>query len=585
MVEKRVERRLAAILAADVAGYSRLMGRDEEGTLAKFKDLRKSLIDPKITQHHGRMFKNTGDGALVEFASAVDAVRFAIDIQSAMAGHNAEISADQQIVFRIGINVGDVILDEGDIYGDGVNIAARLEALAEPGAIFLSESAYNSVKGKLSLNVSDMGSLQLKNIAQPVQVYKIVPEKSAVQHSLALPDRPSIAVLPFNNMSGDPEHEYFADGMAEEILTALSKCKWLFVIARNSSFTYKGKAVDIRQVGRELGIRYVLEGSVRRSGNRLRFTAQLIEGNTGTHIWADKFDGELTDVFDLQDCITASVVAAIEPNVQRAEIERLKNKPAKNIDAYDLLLRAHQLEHEFTDQALLDAIQCSKDALRIDPTYAPAMAMAAYCYGERRFQGWTKDIDVETAEGLRFARRAMELASDDSNILYMSALAIWQIGSDIHYARDLAHRSLLINPNSAIALTIAGWVEAYSGNFDMGLELLTRSQRLSPRDPRAWFNAAGMALAFLAKGQFEEGAIWARKALSQNPKYTVAMRLVAANVAQLGQSNIGAEQVKAMLDIEPQLTLASLRSRLSYMHDTLWKHLSTGLRLSGLPES
>ena len=324
MAETRVERRLAAVLAADVSGYSRLMVADEEGTLAALKACRREIIDPKIAEHRGRIVKTTGDGALVEFASAVDAVRCATEIQRTMAEGNANIPEDRRIVLRIGINVGDIIIDEGDIYGDGVNIAARVETLAAPGAICLSENAYQQIKGKLVLDVSDIGEQQLKNIAQPVRVYRVHVGGTAPPQAfaLALPDKPSIAVLPFQNMSRDPEQDYFADGVVEDIITAMSRFSSLFVIARNSSFTYKGKHVDIKQVGRELGVRYVLEGSVRKSGERLRVTAQLIDAESGAHVWAEAYDRKATDVFDVQDDITQSVVGAIEPSIRGAEIER-----------------------------------------------------------------------------------------------------------------------------------------------------------------------------------------------------------------------------------------------------------------------
>jgi TolB-like protein len=411
-----------------------------------------------------------------------------------------------------------------------------------------------------------------------------LPEPSPPVAALQLPEKPSIAVLPFANMSGDPEQEYFADGMAEEILTALSRCTWLFVIARNSSFTYKGRAVDVRTVGQELGVRYVLEGSVRRGGDRLRFTGQLIDAITGAHIWADRFDGDLSDVFELQDRITENVVAAIEPKLQLAEIERLKHKTVANLNAYDHLLRAQQLEYEFTEQSLDKALGHLRQALEIDPTYAPAMALAAYCYGEIRFQGWTKDVEGETAQGLQYMSRALELAHFDPNVLWMCALASWQLGFDTKRAQELAYRSLETNPNSAIAMTIAGWIEAYSGNYAKGRELLARSQRLNPRDPRAWFTASGRAIACLGEGHFEEGAEWASKALAQNPRYTVAMRLLAANLANLGRMDGPAEAVADMLRIEPDLTMRKLRARLMFMHDALWQNLSRGLKLAGLPD-
>jgi adenylate cyclase len=334
MAEARVERRLAAILAADVAGYSRLMGVDEEGTLAALKACRRELIDPKIAEHRGRIVKNAGDGALVEFASAVDAVRCAMEIQRGMAERGAAIPEDRRIEFRIGINVGDIISDEDDIYGDGVNIAARVETLARPGTICLSDNAYQQIKGKITLEVSDMGEQQLKNISQPLRIYGVRLDAPA-RPALALPDKPSIAVLAFQNMSGDAEQEYFADGIVEDIITALSRFRQLFVIARNSSFTYKGRAADVKQVGRELGVRYVLEGSVRKAANRVRITGQLIDTATGAHLWADRFDGALEDIFYLQDQITVSVVSAIAPKLEQVEIERAKRKPTESLDAYD----------------------------------------------------------------------------------------------------------------------------------------------------------------------------------------------------------------------------------------------------------
>jgi TolB-like protein len=420
------------------------------------------------------------------------------------------------------------------------------------------------------------GSASLSELAEPSPPLAL--------SALPLPDKPSIAVLPFANMSGDPEQEYFADGMAEEILTALSRCTWLFVIARNSSFTYKGRAIDVRRVGQELGVRYVLEGSVRRGGDRLRFTGQLIDAITGAHIWADRFEGDLSDVFDLQDRITENVVAAIEPKLQFAEIERLKHKAVADLNAYDHLLRAQQLEYEFTEQSLDRALDNLQRALAIDPTYAPAMALCAYCYGERRFQGWTKDVERETTQGLQHMSRALELAPFDPNVLWMSALASWQLGFDIKRAQELAYRSLETNPNSAIAMTIAGWIEAFSGNYAKGRELLTRSQRLNPRDPRAWFTASGLAIACLGEERFEEGGEWARKALAQNARYTVAMRLLAANLANLGRTDGPGEAITDMLRIEPDLTIRKLRARLMFMHDGLWQKLSRGLKLAGLPE-
>src|SRR5271169_1472913 len=361
-------RRLAAILAADVAGYSRLMGADEEGTLERLKALRRELLDPKIAEHHGRIVKTTGDGLLVEFASVVDAVRCAGAVQQAMPERDTGVAADSRIELRIGINLGDVIVEGDDLYGDGVNIAARIEALADAGGVFVSNTVHDHVRDRLPFVFEDLGEQQVKNIARPVRVYRVrdVDAKSLsapAQPTLPLPDKPSIAVLPFANMSGDPEQEYFADGMVEEITTAISRLPWLFVIARNSSFTYKGHMVDVKQVGRELGVLYVVEGSVRKAGNRVRISGQLINTTTGAHIWADHFDGALDDIFALQDQVSSGVVGAIEPRLRLSEIERAVRKPTESLDAYDLYLRALAEFRNWTPEGWRDAIDLLRRAL------------------------------------------------------------------------------------------------------------------------------------------------------------------------------------------------------------------------------
>ena len=377
MAEERFQRRLAAILSADVVGYSRLMGIDEAGTLARLKALRRNLIDPQIAAHSGRIVKLMGDGVLVEFGSAVDAVACAIKIQKHLGGHDADGAEANPIQLRIGINVGDIIIDDNDIFGDGVNVAARLEGIAEPGGVCISDDAYRQVRGKIEMACDDMGPQALKNIAEPMRAWRVkLGDQSAAMAqaglpanqapALALPEKPSIAVLPFQNMSADPEQEYFADGMVEDIITALSRFKSLFVIARNSSFTYKGKAVDIKQVGRELGVRYVLEGSVRKAGGNVRITGQLIDSDTGSHLWADRFDGSLEDVFELQDQVTTRVVSAIAPKITEAEIERARRKPAGSLDGYDLYLRALPLSHQFTPESLGEAVAVLRKALAIE---------------------------------------------------------------------------------------------------------------------------------------------------------------------------------------------------------------------------
>ncbi len=387
-------RKIAAILAADVVGFSRLTGVDEDGTLGRLRALRAELIDPTVAGQNGRVFKSTGDGALIEFRSVVEAVRCAIEIQNAMVERNAGIAEDRQIVLRIGIHLGDVVEEsDGDLMGDGVNIAARLESVARPGAICLSEDAYRQVKSRLDLAVTDLGETKLKNIAEPIRVYSLRvgapvqpnasprPELEKPEPTrLALPDKPSIAVLPFQNMSGDPEQEYFADGMVEDVITGLSRIKWLFVIARNSSFVYKGKAVDIRQVGRELGVRYVLEGGVRKAGNRLRISAQLIEAETGAHLWADRFDGAIVDVFDLQDQITDKVVGIVEPSLRKTEIERSRRRRPDSLNAYDLYLRATPYMASVMPADARKAAGYLEEVLKIDPGYIAAHALLAWCH-------------------------------------------------------------------------------------------------------------------------------------------------------------------------------------------------------------
>jgi len=388
-------RRLAAILAADVAGYSRLMGADEEGTLERLKALRRELLDPKIAEHHGRIVKTTGDGLLVEFASVVDAVRCAVAVQQRMAGRNAEIPLDKRIELRIGINVGDIVAEDADIFGDGVNVAARIEALAEPGGICVSARVQEDAAGKLDLVFEDIDEQSLKNIARPVRVYRVPIDSSAVKAPLPLPDKPSLAVLPFQNLSGDPEQEYFVDGVVEEIITAISRLPWLFVIARNSSFAYKGKSPDLRQVGRELGVRYVLEGSLRKAGNRVRITGQLIDTTTGAHIWADRFDGVIDDIFELQAEVASRVAGAIEPKLRKAEFERASRKPTESLDAYDLYLRALALRDTHTDESVAEAIDLLKRALAIDPNYAPAEALVGWSRAHQGSHGRSLPSEAE----------------------------------------------------------------------------------------------------------------------------------------------------------------------------------------------
>ncbi|HVH83282.1 MAG TPA: adenylate/guanylate cyclase domain-containing protein, partial [Steroidobacteraceae bacterium] len=484
----RAERKLAAILAADVTGYSRLMGADEEGALARLKAHRRELIDPKIEEHRGRIVKTTGDGILVEFPSVVDAVRCAVETQEGMVARNADVPQDCRIDLRVGVNLGDIIVEGDDIHGDGVNIAARLEGLAEPGGICISQTVLNLVSGKVPFEVEDAGEQALKNIDRPVHVYRINMGSAArrlasPEQALPLPDKPSIVVLPFVNLSGDPEQEYFADGMVEDIITALSRMRWLFVIARNSSFAYKGRAVDARQVARELGVRYVLEGSVRKTANRLRIAGQLIDGSTGAHLWADRFEGALEDIFDLQDQMTASVVGAIAPRLEQAEIERAKRKPTESLDAYDCHLRGMASLYQWTKEGTSEALRMFYRAIELDPDFASAYGTAAWCYVLRESYGWMTDRAEEIAETARLARRAVELGREDAAALSTSGMALAYVVGDLDDGAAFIDRALALNPNLAAAWYYSGWARIWLGEPDSAIEPISRAMRLSPLDP------------------------------------------------------------------------------------------------------
>ena len=412
------QRRLAAIVSADVAGYSRLMGRDESGTLADLKSIRQEVVDPAIAAHGGRIVKTTGDGLLLEFPSVVNAVRCAVEVQTAMADRTAEVPEDQRLAFRIGINIGDIIVEGDDIFGDGVNVAARLQEIAASGGICISSRVHEDVRDRLDTAFDDGGTQTLKNIARPVQVWRWQPgtveqpKPAPEPTTLPLPDKPSIAVLAFQNMSGDPEQEYFADGMVEEIITALSRIRWLFVIARNSSFMYKGQAAAVKQVGRELGVRYVLEGSVRKGSGQVRVTAQLIEAESATHLWADRFDGSLEDVFDLQDRVASKVAGVIEPTLQATEIRRSRGRPTDDLTAYDLYLRALPTIFSDTVEEVVAALGLLDQAIARDPNYGPALAAAAYCYVQLSDNQVTDDPEHTRRTGIGHARHAIAVAPE-----------------------------------------------------------------------------------------------------------------------------------------------------------------------------
>jgi TolB-like protein/class 3 adenylate cyclase/tetratricopeptide (TPR) repeat protein len=595
MVEERVERRLAAIFAGDIAGYSRLMGADEEGTLRQLKAHRKELVDPKITEHRGRIVKTTGDGMLVEFVSVVDAVRCAVDIQRGMAEHNTEVPADKRIEFRIGINVGDIIIDGDDIFGDGVNVAARLEALADPGGIMVSGVVHDQVRDKLNFGFDDMGERVVKNIARPIGVHRVQISELAVPAvvksgsagapaAMASTSRPSIAVLPFTNMSGDPEQDYFADGIVEEIITALSHMRWLSVIARNSSIIYKGKSVDVKQVGRDLGVRYVLEGSVRKAGNRVRITGQLIDTSTGAHLWADRFDGATEDIFDLQDQVTAKVVGAIGPKLQQVEVERAKHKPTENLDAYDYYLRGMASLHQWTKESNDEALRLFYRSIELDPGFASAFGLASWCFVWRKVNGWIGGNVKEVAEAERLARRAIELGPDDAVALSGGGYALVFVVHDLDNGAAYIERALALNPNLAWALHSSGWTKAFLGEPDAAIEHLSEAMRLSPLDPLNFRAQGGIAFAHFLAGRYDEAIRWAQNALRERPNYLAAIRELAAASALAGRLPEAQRAMAQLRQIDPTVRISGVKDWVPLRRPDDLKRLQEGLRKAGLPD-
>ena len=584
MTGQRVERRLAAVLAAVVAGYSRLMGSDEEGTLARLKALRKAIVDPTIASHRGRIVKTTGDGMLVEFASAVDAVRSAVEIQNSMNVQNATVPQHQRIAFRIGIHVGDIIIDDNDIFGDGVNIAARLEGIAEPGGVCISDDTYRQIRDRVDAAFDDKGEIVLKNIARPVRVFALAGAKQPTIKMIepafpfSLPDKPSIAVLPFQNMSGDPEQEYFADGMVEDIITALSRFKSLFVIARNSSFTYKGKAVDIKQVGRDLGVRYVLEGSVRKSGNRVRITGQLIEASSGAHIWAGRFDREMVDIFALQDEVTQSVVSAIEPNLRSAEIAKKNTIPTENLDAYDLYLRALAKLDAFTKVDLEEGEALLRKAIAKDAHYSDAWAALADTLARQVVAGWRRSAADEAREA---ALNAVTLDPDNGAALALAAFVLAVMGGSLDGAVEFAERALIVHPNSAYVRTFCGWPFVYNGDFENALECLRVGRRMNPFDPRFHMTLNGMAGAYFFQKKFEEAISSTRSVLARLP-HPVSFKYLAASLVYLDRITEARDAVRQLLAFDPSVTISN--SRMFFRHRWMIDHLTDGLRTAGLPE-
>jgi adenylate cyclase len=575
-------RRLTAILAADVAGYSRLMGVDEEGTHERLKAHLRELIEPKIAEHRGRVVKNTGDGFLAEFASVVDTLRCVVEMQRGMVDRNAGTPPEERIEFRIGINLGDVIAEEHDIFGEGVNVAARLEALAEPGGVLVSHTVHDQVRDRLPFVFEDLGEHQVKNIARPVRVYRVheaTAGKSPTtppQPVLPLPDKPSIAVLPFQNMSGDPEQEYFADGMVEEIITALSRIRWLFVIARNSSFIYKGQAADVKRVGRELGVRYVLEGSVRKAGNRVRITAQLIDAISGAHVWADRFDGSLEDVFELQDKVAISVAGVIEPTLEVTEVLRSGERPTHDLTGYDLYLRALPSIFRMGDKkGCLQTLDLLEQALQRDPHYGPALSGAAFCHEHVFFNGWSDTPAASRRTALTLAQRAIENAKGDPAVLANAAHVLGVVGEDINAAIALIDRTLSLNPSFARGWYVSATLRLFAGQLDAAIEHAQRSLRLSPR-VSVGAPMLTIGCAYFLNRQFEKAAEALFLSVQERPAGSWSHRQLASCYAHMGRL----DEARSIITRLHAITADVVPSFIPYRNPEHCELLLSGLRLA-----
>jgi adenylate cyclase len=581
VTEQRVQRRLAAILAADVVGYSALMQRAEEATYAEFERLKHEIIEPGLSRHDGRLIKTTGDGALGEFASPSAAVRCAVEIQESIA------SGRSSLTLRIGVNLGEVIVGaDGDLFGDGINIAVRLEGVADPGGILISEKVYSEVKGKLDVGFEDRGEQQLKNISKSVRTYAVCagPHHAPTERlgsAPPLPDRPSIAVLPFENMSGDPEQEYFADGMVEEITTALSRFKWLFVIARNSSFTFKNKAVDIKEVGRKLGVRYVLEGSVRKASGKVRIAGQLIDAVTGAHIWADRFERDLTDIFALQDDVTVAVVSAIEPKLLQTEIAEAARRRPENLTAYDFYLRAMQQWYPTTREGLAEAIRLARRALELDPRFALVAALAGQCHLLNVALGYASDPQFERNEAVRLLHLALNLDDGDPETLARASLISVVMVGDRESAIEMADRAVALNPNSFLAWSARGWAYLLAGQPEEAVRSFERAIRMSPVDPLLHRAFASLGIAFIELGRFDEAIATGKKAQRQNPSYSPAYRCLASAFAHLARDAEARAAAVRSLEVDPAFTISASIAR---GWSSNMKLYIEGLRKAGLPE-
>jgi adenylate cyclase len=585
-----MRQRLAAILAADVAGYSRLMAVDEQATVSAL-DAARGVFRRLIEPNQGRIVDMAGDSVLAVFDTASGAVSAALMVQQELAQAAEPLPEERRMRFRIGVHLGDVIEKaDGTVYGDGVNIAARLEALAEPGGITVSETVQMAQRNRTAVAFDDQGEHAVKNIVHPVRAFRLrgadegaAPAAAArARPALTLPDKPSIAVLPFANMSGDPEQEFFADNVVEAITATLSRIRSFFVIARNSAFLYKGTAVDVQQVGRDLGVRYVLEGSVQKAGNRLRITVQLIDTATGAHVWADRLDGTLEDVFDLQDRITELVAGALQPSIRLAEIERARRKRPQDLGAYDYTMRAMPLVWVLEKRASEDALALLARALAIDPDYPLALSLAGWCYAQGSVYNWTEDIDSARSDALRHAEKAAELGSDDPLILAVLG-AVHCLLRNNGTARVMLERAVTLDPNSAWAWSRLGWVENYSDRPERAVAHFERALRLSPLDPMNFNNYVGIGSASEVAERYDDAAAFYRRALNERPHAEWIVRNLVAALAGAGRMDEAAVEFKRLLASYPDLTVTKFKQAMVFSPATL-NRMGANLKKAGLPE-
>ena len=581
-------RRLAAILALDMVGFSRHMEADEAGTLARQRSHRQECIDPILSERAGRVVKTIGDGLLVEFPSVVDALASAVHIQRAVVEAEANIPSERAIQYRAGVNLGDIVVEDGDIFGDGVNIAARLEALAEPGGIFVSASVFEQVVGKLDIVFDDLGELRLKNIQRPVRVYRVRLDIASERgekspRGLALAARPSIAVLPFQDMSAGQDQEYFADGIAEDIITGLSRSHAFFVIARNSSFTYKGRPVDVKQVAGELGVRYVLEGSVRKGGARMRITAQLIDATTGNHVWAERYDRQVDDIFAVQDEITAHIVGVVAPEVIGAEMRRARRKDPASMNAWDCVMRANWHVWRLTAEDSAEAKKFATQAIELDPGMARPRVVYAMCNVWDVLFARAEAPPQTLAEAHEMARRAVELDHGDAEAHTVLGIVALFMGR-FHDSLRRLETALEINPNLALAYMWGGGYYALTCQGEKARAHLNEALRLSPRDPVNYWTFAFQGLADFAEARYEDAAEWARKAIHLYDRFPTAHRLLAASCTLLGQTDDAQSALAALLSSAPGSTIARTRAAVPWKEPVVMERYLNALRKAGLPE-